>query len=332
MKTKSNTRLALFGLGLIAVIGAVAAYLYLPDGQETPKMQSQNSPDKIAVATIEPEINQITQQASTEPVKTKTSPETEPVKDKYPVPQEIEENIFAEAQRAADLANARKRSIAWKNAGNTVWGSENWMKPPEYYQKLTTEKLAEECFERTIFGNEMSIYNDPAYGFIRLEVHHNGFAELFKRDNMWEGILHIYYQTASKITPQSDFRTIVAAFIQLDGVPSLYNYPPFQKQLKEHELDFFLANIFVLKQSLQFLETYNPKAYGLEPETPLFYGEVYGIARTALKLIKEIDPELYRNIETDISNYKWPHDQKNEYLKHYLKFVLDQFSPLCETE
>jgi hypothetical protein len=278
-------------------------------------------------AKIAPKINVTNKKGSTQ-----EAPVIAPDLIEVDLPPDMEHEIIAESERIALLAESRMKSIAWKKAGKTLWGSERWMKPPEYYQSLTTEQLAKECFERTIFGHEMTIFNDPAFGFIRLEIHHNGFAELFKRDDMWKGVLDIYYQCSSNIDAQSDLQTIVINVIHLDGMTAIYNYPPFKAQLKGHELEFLTANVLVLKQCLNFLNTYDPKAYGIKTDTPPFYGEVNSIARVALMLTKDIDPALHSKIETEIKNYRWSNEQKNEYLKQYLEFVLNKLSPVYHPE
>jgi len=329
---KRHKQILLFicSLGAILALAVIVVAYHSESDKNTKKTQSE--PQEFNTSENEraenaPKINVTNKTRSTQetPIITADLMEVD-------LPPEMENEIIAESERMTLLAESRMKNIAWKNAGKTLWKSETWMKPPEYYQSLTTEQLAKECFERTIFGHEMTIFNDPAFGFIRLEIHHNGFAELFKRDDMWKGILDTYYQCSSNIDPESDLRTVVASFIHLEGMTAIYTYPPFQAQLKLHEADFLAANIYVLKQCLNFLNTYDSKTYGIKTDLPPFYGEVHSIARVALMLTKDIDPVLHSKIETEIKNYNWPYEQKSEYLRQYLELVLNKLSPIYQSE
>ena len=329
-KKHKQMLLSICSLGVILALAVIVVVYHLESGRNTKKTLStphELNTSKNELTEIAPKINETNKTRSIQepPIITADLMEVD-------LPPEIEHEIIAKSERITLLAESRLKSIAWKNAGKTLWKSETWMKPPEYYQSLTTEQLAKECFERTIFGHEMTIFNDPAFGFIRLEIHHNGFAELFKRDDMWKGILDTYYRCSSNIDPKNDLRTVVASFVHLEGMTAIYSYPPFKAQLKGHELDFLTANIHVLKQCLDFLNTYEPKAYGIKSDQPPFYGEVHSIAHVALMLTKDIDPALHRKIETEIKNYHWPYEQKNEYLKQYLEFVLNKLSPVYQPE
>ncbi|MHC4882385.1 MAG: hypothetical protein ACYTCV_07270 [Planctomycetota bacterium] len=308
---KKHKQMLLFicSLGVILALAVIVVVYHLESGRNTKNTRS--APQKLntsknELAETAPKINETNKTRSIQepPIIAADLMEVD-------MPPEIEHEIIANSERMALLAESRMKSIEWKKAGKTLWGSERWMKSPEYYQSLTTEQLAKECFERTIFGHEMTIFNDPAFGFIRLEIHHNGFAELFKRDDMWEGILDTYYQCSSNIDAQSDLQTIVINVIHLDGLTAIYS---------------------VLKQCLNFLNTYEPKAYGIKSNQPPFYGEVHSIAHVALMLTKDIDPALHSKIETEIKNYRWPYEQKNEYLKQYLELVLNKLSPVYQPE
>lgn len=94
--------------------------------------------------------------------------------------------------------------------GKTLWSSEKWMKPASYYQGLDTETLAKECFSEPIFAFEMIAFaGHEKAAFARLKVMHNEFAELFKRPDMWKGILVVYGMLTSQIYPGADRKDVL---------------------------------------------------------------------------------------------------------------------------
>ena len=104
-----------------------------------------------------------------------------------------------------------------KSRGETLWGSEKWVKDSAYYQSLDTCRLAEECF-KGLFYNEMNIYDHPEAGFARLKIMHNGFAELFKREDMWKGILHAYEYLGAGLNPQGNRKEYFIAGSELGAL------------------------------------------------------------------------------------------------------------------
>ncbi len=132
-----------------------------------------------------------------------------------------------------ELSEFERKRLQWlekKEGGMTKWGSDKWMKSPEYYQRLETPKLAEECFSDPLFGFEMTIYNDPMDGYLSLETFHNGFAELFRREDMWKGILHACDFLSSKINTDSDLRTIVRVSNNFMAFDLLYRLSPLKSR------------------------------------------------------------------------------------------------------
>lgn len=234
----------------------------------------------------------------------------------------FEQDIIEDAQREASIAAKRLRWLEIKKKGGTKWGSDKWMKEPGYYKELETPELAEECFSRFIFGFEMTIYDDPMYGYCRLEIFHNGFAELFKREDMWKGILHAYDFLSLKLNPKSDLVTIVGVSNDLDAFQRMYRIPSFKEQVKGREAIFLEANLQVLKRYRQYLEDYDPITLGTKG-SPGFFGEPCSVARVALMLAKQVAPQRYAGIEPALKSVRWTKGQKVEDLKSYINLVIE---------
>jgi len=243
----------------------------------------------------------------------------------------FEQDIFEDAQRQANIAEKRLRWLDMKKRGVTKWGSDRWMKEPSYYKELETPELAEECFSRATFGFEMTIYDDPMLGYCSLEVFHNGFAELFKREDMWKGILHVYDFLSLKLNPKSDLRTIVRVSNHFNAFERMYRIPSFKEQVKGREAIFLEANLQVLKRYRQYLEDYDPITLGTKG-SPGFFREPCTVARVALMLAKQVAPHRYAGIEPALRSVRWTKEQKVEDLKSYINLVIEGLDGIVSNE
>jgi hypothetical protein len=210
----------------------------------------------------------------------------------------------------------------YKKSGGTMWGSEKWMKDLDYYKSLKTTELAEECFSRPIYSFEVTIFDKPRLGFERLKMFHNGFQVLFQRNDMWKGILHTYENLSSKLNLESNLSTIVRASGSLHALRALYGFQEFKEQVKGREEIFLSANIRVLKKFAWYLENYDPKKLGTDG-SPGFFCEPCSVAQVALMLTKQVDPQRYNSIESEIKSVRWPEEQNVQDLKEFIKLVLD---------
>jgi len=241
----------------------------------------------------------------------------------------FEKELFEEAQKEADLAS---KILEWQNLrknGTKLWGSQKWMKEPSYYKSLNTIELAEECFSRQIFANEMAIFDNPRFAFERLKIFHNGFAELFGRKNMWEGILHVYEYLLLKIDPKSQLKEIVDASDQFLSLSKLYEIDRFKEQVKNGRERIFLAtNLHVLKRYKWYIENYDPQKWG----TTGFFCEPCAVAQVALMLTKQVDPQRYTTIQPTIANVRWTEKQKVEDLKSFIDLVIISLDGIVPNE
>jgi hypothetical protein len=229
----------------------------------------------------------------------------------------------------AELAKQEKALLEMKKNGKTMWGSERWMKTPEYYASLPTPELATECFARPTFGFEMTIFDENRFGFQRLRIMHDGFAELFDREDMWKGILAAYDHMSSKIDPGNDLRTIVSTSNNFNAMGALYQWPAFKKQVEGREAIFLAANLRSVKRYRWYLDTYDPEKLGTD--TP-FFREPCSVARVALVLAERVDPKRYARIAPAIQSVRWPKEQDIEDVKKYLDLVIKSLCGLAPDE
>ena len=236
-----------------------------------------------------------------------------------------EQELVSDADQKAGLAAAVVEWTNLRKAGRTRWGSEKWMKDPQYYAGLDTPALAQECFSgfsEGVFGIEMGIYNEPAAGLESLRVFHNGFAELLSRADMWKGILRVYDRLSSQIDPKADLLQIIRTSNALDELRNLYNLSPLKQQVKGRERLFLAAHVAVLKKYRDYLDHYDPKALGTKG-SPGVFREPCSVAQVALLMAKQVDPQRYAKIEPAVTSVRWTKEQNVEDLKRFIALVLD---------
>ena len=241
------------------------------------------------------------------------------------------EKDYMTGEQKASLAAAKTEWLSLKKSGYTRWGSENWMKDPDYYKSLNTSELVEECFSRAIFKNEMSIYNEPWFGLESLRIFHNGFAELFRREDLWKGILHLYEHLSSKLTREADLMQIVTVSGHFDELRKLYILSPLKEQVKGRERIFLAANLRVLKRFQWYLGNYDPERLGTGG-SPGFFREPCSVALVALMLAKQVDPRRYLQIEPAITRVRWTEEQNPADLRSFIDLVVTSLNGFVSEE
>ena len=172
----------------------------------------------------------------------------------------------------------------------------------KYYAGLDTIKLAEECFSGGSAGTfRVHISSDEhrRFALVDIKVMHNGFAELFKRKDMWKGVLHVYDYLSMQLDPKKKFHDIFTPASTLGSISVLYEFPPFMEQVRGRERLFLDANLRTIKRFRWLIENYDLKK-GDWGEDSYFY-EPFPLMYTALMLAKRVDPQKFPEIEAKIT-------------------------------
>ncbi len=206
---------------------------------------------------------------------------------------------------------------------------EDWELDTEYCKGLDTITLAKKCFSDSSFSLEMMLFaGREEMAFMRLRVAHGGFAELFKRDDMWKGILAVYDMLDTKIDPNSEYRDLIRASTTHDALANMYFFPPFKKQLKGREQLFFDANLKTLKRYRYFSKNIDQYIDGYNDKVNLpFYREPFTVAYVALMLHESLNQKHYNEIMPKLSEVRFTREQKMADIEHYLDIVI----PALET-
>ncbi len=241
-----------------------------------------------------------------------------PTNDLEAIRQKYEDDFVKPHEEQLEYSVLRLDLLNQKQSGKHLWEAEKWMLPRAEYEEMATKELAEVVFERPIIPIELMTQEKSSYPFLRLELFHSGFAVLRNREDMWQGLLHMYSKWSEVLrNPETSKEELVRTSLILDQMSKFYGYPDFKKQAKEHEQDFLEANLDVLHAYQDLLDRQGPD------DPLLFFGEPCSIAQVALVLFAKVSPSNYQKIIEPISSVRWPEEQRKSDLRDFLNIVID---------
>jgi hypothetical protein len=220
-------------------------------------------------------------------------------------------------QAETALATLKQQWSQDRASGGFLWGAKDWMASPEYYQSLDTETLILECFSRSIFAFETTIFDDPRIGIERLRAYHDGFAELFGRDDFWRGVLHLYADLTDRINLDASLSEIVRTSGHFNALYTLYLYTPLKDQIKGREPLFLQANLEAVRKYVWYLDNYDPDVLGTEG-SPGFFREPIQVLDIVMLLTAETDPDKCANARAKLGKILWTQNQEPEKLRSFL--------------
>jgi hypothetical protein len=230
-------------------------------------------------------------------------------------------------ERQSVYASVRQSCLEDKKKGkekdNSAWNSA-WMKEPDYYANLDTPELAVECFtmpDPGRFGRELQLRIDPIYGVIRYEVFHNGFAEWFKREDMWKGMLAVNEYLSSQIEwTQAEYNPQVSHVSDtFDQIGTLYVIPPLRKQITGREGIFLASCLRVVEKYRKYMEN----SIRAGDDSLDFFCEPLEVAQLTMLLARQVDLQRYAEIETAITSVRFLDEQNDRDLLSFLTLVVD---------
>ncbi|MGB2820510.1 MAG: hypothetical protein WBF17_05980 [Phycisphaerae bacterium] len=195
---------------------------------------------------------------------------------------------------AADLARFRERQLAERKKGwRPPWDGYRTAKGRRHYEKLTTAQLARECLSTGLLAHECLVYDRPAFGIARAGVFHDGFAVLYAREDLWEGIAAACEDFAARLPKASDLHDRMNILMGLQTMKYAYAFPEFRKRLTGREQRLLAAHL----KAFAAVRSYAERTARLRKDgkTSGFFGPgvAYGLACSSLLLIKRASPAAY---------------------------------------
>ncbi len=152
-------------------------------------------------------------------------------------------------QFEADIRNSlatTSKPNAWQNLDPNI--------TVEEYKRLTTVKLAQICFSTGLLTRYLIAYDKPIYAFSMVKVRFPCFAELFERDDLWQGVLEAYPLYAAGLDPKGEPNKVIDSVMGLNNLPLIFQHPKMCGQLKGREIMFVCAQFEALKKIRSYIK------------------------------------------------------------------------------
>jgi len=220
--------------------------------------------------------------------------------------------------RAAELEEFKK--TVKTNLGDRVGRWKDWMREPSFFKELDTPTLSKELFATRLcgyFSDRTRILEDADKALALLQLEHGGFAELFKREDMWKGILLANEDLSKRLMSEQAIRekgpcSLCAS--ALEAMRILYVSPPLKHQIKARERLFLASALRVLKSFKYVMDNHNASG--------LFYPEPVYTAHGALVLAKQVDPEKYARVGPIVASVCFPDKQRMADISSFTNLVI----------
>jgi hypothetical protein len=162
--------------------------------------------------------------------------------------EKIDPNVLAQYE-----ADARKSlesggiPPAWQNLAPKLTS--------EQCAKMSTVDLAQSCFSSSYLTRRLLAENrKAAHTLVAVTVWYPCYRELFKREDLWKGVLKAYSTYVSSLDPRRDSNGVIDGSMGMGTVRDLFQLPRLQDQVRGRELLFVRAQLDSLKTIHSYLE------------------------------------------------------------------------------
>ncbi len=204
-----------------------------------------------------------------------------------------------------------------KSGWQHTWSERGvWLTEKEI-ASLPTEELGKACFASGLPANLLLLYTNPNFAIRRLEVlhKHKGYAELFRRPDVWKGLIAAMEFHVSQLDPRAERAEGTDNINPIRGLrilPVFYAYPSIRKSITGHEKEMISAHIRALEKLITY---HDSQLFSLRVAPVLIK---YGLA-----LGKSISPQQYAAACSVLSQYGWGKDY-DQAIKELRRFVTVQ--------
>jgi hypothetical protein len=155
---------------------------------------------------------------------------------------------------------------------------------------------------------------------MRLQVYHDGFQELFKRNDMWRGIIHYMDSVSRTLVPGVDLQHLVMHMLNINGIVYLYEMDSFANQMVGHEQEYLDAHLRLINAFVGFIDAHSASRDG---DTYGFFREPIVIASQAVALYRRVHPNSASDLELRLAGTISRRKQDMREVRSFLKQVLD---------
>jgi len=190
-------------------------------------------------------------------------------------------------------------------------------------RKMSTKELGLRLWTTGIYARESIVFDRPSSAMKRLEVCYKGYAELFRRPDLWQAMVEAMSNSSLLLSPSNSDQANLNLAMVLTSLPSTYGYPPIRRNIAGHEKELIKSHIaallrikdFVVATSSQHARTTAPL---FTPRTAIV------LCESALTLGERLSAAEGRSAKELLQAFQWRDGRTGEDLPRYV----DQAVPL----
>jgi hypothetical protein len=237
--------------------------------------------------------------------------------------EKIDPNVLA--QYEADARKGFERGgipPAWQNMAPKL--------TPEQCAKMSTVDLAQVCFSSSYLTRRLLAENrKTAHTLITVTVWYPCYRELFKREDLWKGVLRAYSTYASRLDPRHDSNTVIDGWMGLGAVRDLFQLPKLQEQVQGRETLFVRAQLDSLKTIRSSLNG-EPKAES-SSSMPFVLGAPISLLQDTMVFMRRADPDRAGPTISRICKIPLSGNPTVGQMKTYLDAVMPEIEQFLKT-
>ncbi|MBN1974385.1 MAG: hypothetical protein JW787_12150 [Sedimentisphaerales bacterium] len=187
--------------------------------------------------------------------------------------------------------------------------------------QMPTSELAGVCFSTSLFTRLLLIYDRPVYAFSAAKIRCPCYEELFRRDDLWKGVLSAYSLYSSGLNPKGEPNDVIDAVMGLSNLPLFFQYPKMRQQLEGREILFIRAQLEALKKFRSFIT--DDEDESLVSSSPFFkLTTSISLVNYSLVLIQKISADKSKSVIDNISKLRLSRTPKMKEIKNYVDVSL----------
>jgi hypothetical protein len=188
----------------------------------------------------------------------------------------------------------------------------------EEIASMPTRELGIRLWAIGLHARELITFDRPNSAMKRLEVCYQGYAELFRRPDLWEALRDGVVAGSSQLDATKSDRENLSFVMTLTSLPETYGYPPIRRSILGHEKELMQAHITALLKVKDFVLALAHRGAPMGTAALVTPRTVIILSQTALAMGKPLSPALTLSARQSLSQFEWREGCTGEDIPRYV--------------
>jgi hypothetical protein len=196
--------------------------------------------------------------------------------------------------------------------------------------KMPTKELGIRLWATGLHARELMTFDHANYAMKRLEVFYKGYAELFRRPDLWEAMIGGMDMLSSQLDTTRSDQENLSLVMALTTLPETYGYPPIRRSIAGHEKELIRAHVAALLKIKDFVLADSRRDASLSTAARVTRRTVIILSQTALALGKPLSPTRALAARRSLSQFQWSEGGTREDMPRYVDLSVAQLQGLID--